>query len=199
MKCSACLSTEKKREEMSSAYKPLHATSSRSSHHVSSTRRTPLNRPTSTTRPFAHWRSHRQTVASAGLQRQRVLCCLAFRACLAFVDSSSRAFDCPDCPCKCVEYQFRTKRKVPKLGLMLVGWGGNNGSTCTAGILANKVEIEWETKHHAAASCAAPSPRLHVRLGGHGPNHQDVHVPFFRFCPWCIPTTWSSVGGTSQR
>ena len=28
---------------------------------------------------------------------------------------------------KKVEYQFRTQRKTPKLGLMLVGWGGNNG------------------------------------------------------------------------
>ena len=30
-------------------------------------------------------------------------------------------------------YTFRTKRQVPKVGLMLVGWGGNNGTTTTAG------------------------------------------------------------------
>ncbi len=35
-------------------------------------------------------------------------------------------------------YEFRTERTVPKLGVMLVGWGGNNGTTLTAGILANK-------------------------------------------------------------
>ncbi len=35
-------------------------------------------------------------------------------------------------------FEFRTQRKVPKLGVMLVGWGGNNGTTLTAGILANK-------------------------------------------------------------
>lgn len=35
-------------------------------------------------------------------------------------------------------FEFRTGRKVPKLGVMLVGWGGNNGTTLTAGILANK-------------------------------------------------------------
>lgn len=29
---------------------------------------------------------------------------------------------------------------------MLVGWGGNNGSTVTAGILANKHNIEWMNK-----------------------------------------------------
>ncbi len=35
-------------------------------------------------------------------------------------------------------YEFRTQRQVPKLGVMLVGWGGNNGTTLTAGILASK-------------------------------------------------------------
>ena len=35
-------------------------------------------------------------------------------------------------------YDFKTQRTVPKLGVMLVGWGGNNGTTLTAGILANK-------------------------------------------------------------
>lgn len=37
-----------------------------------------------------------------------------------------------------IVYQFRTERNVPRLGLMLVGWGGNNGSTITAGIIANR-------------------------------------------------------------
>jgi myo-inositol-1-phosphate synthase len=30
------------------------------------------------------------------------------------------------------EYTFRTARKVPKTGVMIVGWGGNNGTTVTA-------------------------------------------------------------------
>jgi myo-inositol-1-phosphate synthase len=29
---------------------------------------------------------------------------------------------------------------------MFVGWGGNNGSTITAGILANKNNISWMNK-----------------------------------------------------
>jgi myo-inositol-1-phosphate synthase len=41
---------------------------------------------------------------------------------------------------------IQTKRQVPKLGLMLVGWGGNNGSTVTAALLANKLRLSWETK-----------------------------------------------------
>jgi myo-inositol-1-phosphate synthase len=34
-------------------------------------------------------------------------------------------------------FTFKTSRQVPKVGVMLIGWGGNNGSTLTAGILAN--------------------------------------------------------------
>ncbi len=30
---------------------------------------------------------------------------------------------------KITEYVFKTKTKLPKFGLMMVGWGGNNGST----------------------------------------------------------------------
>jgi len=45
------------------------------------------------------------------------------------------------------EYTFRTERQVPKVGCMLVGWGGNNGCTITAAVLANKMGLSWETKH----------------------------------------------------
>ena len=44
------------------------------------------------------------------------------------------------------EYTFRTERKVPRLGCMLVGWGGNNGTTITAAVLANKLKLTWNTK-----------------------------------------------------
>ena len=60
-------------------------------------------------------------------------------------------------------YEFRTQRRVPKFGfvqqalshllfssltqrntrLMLVGWGGNNGTTVTAGILANRRRVPF--------------------------------------------------------
>lgn len=42
--------------------------------------------------------------------------------------------------------QFRTSRHVPKLGVMLVGWGGNNGTTVTAAVLANKRNLTWHSK-----------------------------------------------------
>ncbi|CAK1586732.1 unnamed protein product [Parnassius mnemosyne] len=42
---------------------------------------------------------------------------------------------------------IRTARKVGRVGVMLVGWGGNNGSTFTAAVLANKHQISWNTKN----------------------------------------------------
>lgn len=45
------------------------------------------------------------------------------------------------------EHKIVTERRVPKLGVLLVGLGGNNGSTLVAGILANKHKLAWETKN----------------------------------------------------
>ena len=42
--------------------------------------------------------------------------------------------------------QFKTERKVGKTGVMLVGIGGNNGCTCVAGAIANKLKVTWDTK-----------------------------------------------------
>lgn len=45
------------------------------------------------------------------------------------------------------EYFIKTDLKKPaKLGLMMVGWGGNNGSTLTASLLANKKGLSWATR-----------------------------------------------------
>ena len=44
------------------------------------------------------------------------------------------------------DHVIETERKVPKLGVMLVGLGGNNGSTFLTGILANKKKLEWEAR-----------------------------------------------------
>ncbi|KAH0794047.1 Inositol-3-phosphate synthase [Histomonas meleagridis] len=44
------------------------------------------------------------------------------------------------------KFQFKTITKVPKTGVMIVGLGGNNGTTLTAGVLANRHKLSWETK-----------------------------------------------------
>jgi len=45
------------------------------------------------------------------------------------------------------KHKIATEKKVPKLGVMLVGLGGNNGSTFVAGVLANKNKLQWQTKN----------------------------------------------------
>ncbi|EAY78216.1 hypothetical protein OsI_33265 [Oryza sativa Indica Group] len=47
---------------------------------------------------------------------------------------------------KSVTYHFKTTTTVPKLGVMLVGWGGNNGTTLTAGVIANREEFKEKSK-----------------------------------------------------
>lgn len=56
---------------------------------------------------------------------------------------------------------FKTQLKVPRVGVMLVGLGGNNGSTVAAGIIANKQGLTWNTKVgviilklHASSHCS---------------------------------------------
>ena len=44
------------------------------------------------------------------------------------------------------KYEFKTETKVPKVGVMFVGLGGNNGTTATVGVLANKKKVKWDTK-----------------------------------------------------
>lgn len=56
-------------------------------------------------------------------------------------------------PCS-TKFTFRTERKVPKLGVMLVGWGGNNGTTVTAAVLANQLGLHWMTKTGKKVSIA---------------------------------------------
>lgn len=50
---------------------------------------------------------------------------------------------------------FKTNCKVPRVGVMLVGWGGNNGSTLTASVLANKKNLQWRTKEGVMVSEAS--------------------------------------------
>lgn len=83
---------------------------------------------------------------------------------------------------------FRTERKVPKTGLMLVGWGGNNGSTVTAAILANKYEMEWESKKGVKKAnffgSLLQAATLHL---GTDANGKDVYVPFKDVLPMVHP------------
>jgi myo-inositol-1-phosphate synthase len=83
---------------------------------------------------------------------------------------------------------FRTERHVPKTGLMLVGWGGNNGSTLTAGILANKLKLSWHTKEGIAHSNYLGSiTQSSTVLLGSDDSGNGVYIPFNNLLPMVHP------------
>jgi len=85
------------------------------------------------------------------------------------------------------KYEFKTKRQVPKLGVMLVGWGGNNGSTVTAGVLANKNSITWRTKEGTQQPnyYGSLTQSSTVRIGNMG--GKETFVPFSAVLPMVHP------------
>ncbi|KAJ1642615.1 Myo-inositol-1-phosphate synthase [Coemansia erecta] len=87
-----------------------------------------------------------------------------------------------------VHYQFQTKTKVGRVGLMLVGWAGNNGTTVTASILANKKKISWETRKGTQEPNYFGSVMMAstVKLGVDS-NLNDVYVPFNEVVPMVHP------------
>ncbi|XP_062378284.1 inositol-3-phosphate synthase 1-A-like [Sardina pilchardus] len=85
------------------------------------------------------------------------------------------------------QFTFHTERAVPKLGVMLVGWGGNNGTTVTAAVIANKMGMRWRTK--TGMKCANYFGSLlqasTVCLGS-GPEG-EVNIPFRDLLPMVHP------------
>lgn len=71
---------------------------------------------------------------------------------------------------------------------MLIGWGGNNGSTLTAGILANRLGIDWKSKRGACSPNYYGSLMLSstIRLG-RDENNESVNVPFYEVLPMAHP------------
>ncbi|TDL22926.1 Myo-inositol-1-phosphate synthase [Rickenella mellea] len=85
-------------------------------------------------------------------------------------------------------YEFRTNRKVPKTGIMMVGIGGNNGTTLCATVLANRNNICWHTKsgiqqpNYIGSLLRASTFRL-----GTDANGKDVNVPVSDVLPMVHP------------
>jgi len=85
-------------------------------------------------------------------------------------------------------YTFRTISKVPKLGVLLVGIGGNNGTTVVGGILANKHKLSWDTKdgtqfpNYFGSLTQATTTCL-----GCNEHHQQVYVPLKSLVPMVDP------------
>jgi myo-inositol-1-phosphate synthase len=85
------------------------------------------------------------------------------------------------------KFVFTTQRKVPKTGMMIVGWGGNNGTTVTAGIMANRMKVSWTTKSGVQTPdyFGSVTQASTVRLGTSG--GRDVYVPFSSVLPMVHP------------
>jgi myo-inositol-1-phosphate synthase len=86
-------------------------------------------------------------------------------------------------------YDFKTERKVPKTGMMLVGWGGNNGTTVTAGIIANRRGLVWETREGTRAANYYGSVVMGstIKLGINAKTAKDVNIPFHDILPMVHP------------
>ncbi|XP_077188003.1 inositol-3-phosphate synthase 1 [Paroedura picta] len=89
-------------------------------------------------------------------------------------------------PCS-TKLTFRTERHVPKLGVMLVGWGGNNGTTVTATVLANRLGLSWVTKagtkhaNYYGSLLQASTVSLGTAPSG------EVYIPFRDLLPMVHP------------
>lgn len=92
------------------------------------------------------------------------------------------------------EYQFKTTRAVPKLGVMLVGLGGNNGSTLTAGLIANREGLKWRTPggEQSANYFGSLLQSSTCRIGN--VNGEEVHAPFNSLVP-CVHPNDVVIGG----
>ena len=88
-----------------------------------------------------------------------------------------------------IAYDFKIKRKVGKVGMMLVGWGGNNGSTVTAGIIANRRGLVWATREGERAANYYGSVVMSstMKLGTEVKSGNEINIPFHDILPMVHP------------
>ena len=86
-------------------------------------------------------------------------------------------------------YDFKVDRKVGKVGMMLVGLGGNNGSTVTAGIIANRRGLVWDTREgpRAANYYGSVVMASTMKLGTEAKTGKEINVPFHNVLPMVHP------------
>lgn len=86
-------------------------------------------------------------------------------------------------------YRFKTGTKPRKLGLLQVGWGGNNGSTVTGAIFANRHNISWQTRDavHIPNYNGSLTQATTLRLGFDVNTGKDIFAPFGSLIPMAAP------------
>ncbi|KAF2762769.1 myo-inositol-phosphate synthase [Pseudovirgaria hyperparasitica] len=94
------------------------------------------------------------------------------------------------------KYDFKTERKVPKVGMMLVGWGGNNGTTVTAGIIANRRGLVWDTREGQQSANYYGSVIMGstIKLGTDSKSGKEINIPFHDLLPMVHPNDLA-IGG----
>jgi len=94
------------------------------------------------------------------------------------------------------EHKLETESKVPRTGFMMVGLGGNNGTTVTCGILANRKKLSWETKRGVAhynyygsfSQCVTAKVGVRVKKQGNETiSMEDVYIPVKKILPLVEP------------
>lgn len=83
---------------------------------------------------------------------------------------------------------FKLDLKVPKVGILLVGLGGNNGTTFTAASIANKNNITFQTRDGPlkANYFGSVTQSSTIKLGINEKG-DDVYVPFDSLVPMVNP------------
>lgn len=86
-------------------------------------------------------------------------------------------------------YDFKVDREVGRVGMMLVGWGGNNGTTVTAGILANRRNLSWTTREGTQHANYYGSVIMGstMKLGTDATTGEEVNIPFHNVLPMVHP------------
>ncbi|OBA21308.1 Myo-inositol-1-phosphate synthase [Metschnikowia bicuspidata var. bicuspidata NRRL YB-4993] len=86
------------------------------------------------------------------------------------------------------DYEFKVDLKTPKTGLMLVGLGGNNGTTLVGAVLANKNKLSFENKEGTVEAnyygLVTQSSTIKLGVDAEG---NDVYAPFNSILPFVSP------------
>lgn len=86
------------------------------------------------------------------------------------------------------DYEFKVDLSVKKTGLLLVGLGGNNGTTLLGSVLANKHNISFETKEGEVKPnyYGSVTQSSTIKLGVDDKGN-DVYAPFNSLLPFVNP------------
>lgn len=93
------------------------------------------------------------------------------------------------------DYEFKVDLKLPRVGVMLVGIGGNNGTTFLASILANRQKLKFHNKdglkeaNYYGSVTQSSTLKIGVR-----PDGNDFYVPFNSLLPFVSPNDFEVTG-----